>query len=280
MSGMQSPHMVPQYMMNQHMGSYPAPIYMGPQNGGMMMQDTSSKINIAIMGILGMLGLGLLVYLVVKLWDKPPAKDNKSQGSGNSSAPASGSSSAPAGGKSTTSAPASGSSSTDSTPAGGSASSSGSTSSAIGNVRYVRIQRVTSGSFGAGDYTSINLGEVLVYNKNTPITISGGSVVPQFRDWGWRNVIDGSPSTFAHTTADLNARITLDLGMAQPVDEIVIVNRQDCCQERIIGCELQLLDVGMNVLKKWAFADVKDAPRGAGRYKVGVSTNMVLQSTV
>ena len=153
---------------------------------------------------------------------------------------------------------------------------------AIDNVRYVRVQRV---ELSTGKEYSINIREIAVYYKGSPIPFTSGVIEPPFEPekYGWQRLSDGSATTFAHSHGDPAARITLDLGSSKTVDEIVIVNRTDCCSDRIVGCELQLLDSSVKVLKRWAFKDVSDptsALKGAPRYRVGASTGMVITSSI
>ena len=74
--------------------------------------------------------------------------------------------------------------------------------------------------------------------------------------------------------------ITADLGSPQTIDKVVVWNRYGTDGlERIVGCELLLVDESSKVLKKWAFKDVTDAKakiNGAPWYEVGAATKWVL----
>jgi hypothetical protein len=122
-----------------------------------------------------------------------------------------------------------------------------------------------------------------VYHNAQKIPLVGGEVVPPVgATYGWQQLQDDNFSSFAHTQSAPDASITLDLGSARTIDELVVQNRSDPGMAvRILGCELQLLDEARNVIKAWAFKDVSDAGArefGSDRYRVGRVTGMVLTS--
>ena len=84
---------------------------------------------------------------------------------------------------------------------------------------------------------------------------------------------------YASTQNVPNGKITVDLGSMQPVDELVIWNRSPDGMERIIGCELSILNDASVAIKKWAFKDVNDQRAkvdGAPSYLVGFRTKWIL----
>ena len=90
----------------------------------------------------------------------------------------------------------------------------------------------------------LNLGEIEVYSDKGTKNI----VTPQMRvtkpsgysgdGFPVRNYTDGNPGTFVHTSCYDVPWITIDLGRVYPIYRIVIKNRVDCCQWRILGSYL------------------------------------------
>ena len=139
------------------------------------------------------------------------------------------------------------------------------------DVRYIRILRVEPSD---QKEHIINISELSVYGAGMKLLpLVDGTVYPLWDNnpnYNWNQLKDGILAGFASTTNSLDSRITVDLGSAQTVHEIVVNNRTDAGTNRIIGCQLFLLDGNERVLNKWAFKD-------AGKvYKVGVSTSMKL----
>ena len=64
----------------------------------------------------------------------------------------------------------------------------------------------------------------------------GGDVFPA------KNFVDGVGNTFVHTSCYTVPWIEVDLGKITTIDKIVILNRKDCCQNRIIGSTVSILD--------------------------------------
>lgn len=130
--------------------------------------------------------------------------------------------------------------------------------------RYVQLKR------SDGKDESINILEIEVYNKNGKITQGiTPSIYPQHGEvkyFGPQYLIDGlSPSKFPnndwklpHTTASKDAFMELDLGSEQEIDRVVIKNRQDCCKDRMVGTELQILDSNAAVKYSFKIQEVKD----------------------
>lgn len=109
------------------------------------------------------------------------------------------------------------------------------------NARYVRVERPSA------DYPDniINLGELEVFDRaGTNIalnaTVTGG---PGNHGAGpWANLTDGNYSNFAHTQSGGESFIEVDLGAVKEIAKVVISNREDCCQDRLGGAKLELLD--------------------------------------
>jgi hypothetical protein len=109
------------------------------------------------------------------------------------------------------------------------------------SAQYVRVKRPSA------DYPGniINLGELEVFDKagtnialNT--TVTGG---PGNHGAGpWANLTDGSYGNFAHTQGSGESFIEVDLGAVKEIAKIVISNRKNCCQDRLGGAKIELLD--------------------------------------
>ena len=138
---------------------------------------------------------------------------------------------------------------------------------AVEGVRYVRIQRVQAKPTGE---QYINVHRILVSTAGKSIPIVAGDVVPPYHiSQRWQNLLDPTGANVATAGDAPDSRITVDLGSPQKVDDVVV--RNAVVLQRILGCQLQLLDAKGSPLRTWAFADV------APWYHVGVSTKMVLE---
>jgi hypothetical protein len=108
-------------------------------------------------------------------------------------------------------------------------------------AQYVRVKRPSA------DYPGniINLGELEVFDRagtnialNT--TVTGG---PSNHPAGpWPNLTDGNYNNLAHTFDSGESFIEVDLGAVKEIAKIVISNRSDCCQDRLGGAKIELLD--------------------------------------
>ena len=95
---------------------------------------------------------------------------------------------------------------------------------------------------------------------------------------------DGLKSGFVGYASTQNTPggiIVVDFGTPQAMDEIIVWNRDEPLSdsERILGCEILVMDESMNVIKKWAFKDVDDQKaktEGAHSYRMAVDTNWVM----
>ena len=57
-----------------------------------------------------------------------------------------------------------------------------------------------------------------------------------------RNFVDGTGNSFACTSGYDVPWIQVDLGKVNPIYRVVVTNRKDCCQERILGARLYIID--------------------------------------
>lgn len=111
--------------------------------------------------------------------------------------------------------------------------------------RYIKLQY--------NHVDCLNLAQIRVFSVNggpnviktsTPVQRSSvgywGGIYPE------RNFVDGIGNTFVHTSCGDVPWIQVDLGSEIPIYKIVIVNRKDCCQSRILGTVLSILNADQN----------------------------------
>ena len=55
-----------------------------------------------------------------------------------------------------------------------------------------------------------------------------------------QNVVNGSGNSFVHTSCGDVPWIQIDLGGISPIYKVVVTNRRDCCQDRILGTSLMI----------------------------------------
>src|SRR5262245_38063163 len=62
------------------------------------------------------------------------------------------------------------------------------------------------------------------------------------------NALDGDPSTFTHTANIANSYWIADLKTSYPIDRVELVNRSQCCDNRLNGLVLRILDGTSNTV--------------------------------
>jgi hypothetical protein len=96
----------------------------------------------------------------------------------------------------------------------------------------------------------LNLAEIRVYSSNggpniitpnTPISKSSGYQGDMFPS---RNFVDSNTNNFVHTSCSDVPWIVVDLGSMVDIFKIVVFNRVDCCQSRILGTVLEIYNEG------------------------------------
>ena len=106
--------------------------------------------------------------------------------------------------------------------------------------QFVRLLRPAAGEV-------LNIAEIGVFDDDGVLIskskdVSGGS--EPHSEGPYANITDGVLANWA-ATGDAGKEdadhITIDLGGVKKIGEIVVVNRKDCCQERIVGTKLQIL---------------------------------------
>jgi hypothetical protein len=115
--------------------------------------------------------------------------------------------------------------------------------SSVTTGRYIKLQY--------NRVECLNLAEIKVYSKkggpniitrNTPVTKSSGFQGDVFPG---RNFVDGDTGqtyNFVHTSCGDVPWVQVDLGSMIDIYKVVVFNRVDCCQSRILGTVLQILN--------------------------------------
>ena len=117
------------------------------------------------------------------------------------------------------------------------------------------VDPVTSGRYIKLQYNRVeclNLAQIRVYTKKggdnivTPSTAVTKSSGYQGDVFPVQNFVNGNqtgqPYNFVHTSCNDVPWIQVDLGSMMNIYKVVVVNRFDCCQDRIMGTALQVLD--------------------------------------
>ena len=109
------------------------------------------------------------------------------------------------------------------------------------SIKYVRIQHQTN---------YLHVQEIEVYDE-TGVNIAGKSTIststavwggtPEIVINGRNDAAEGWPNS-NHTLNNGNEFIELDLNEKVDVSTVIIYNRPDCCQERLVGAQLILFD--------------------------------------
>ena len=176
--------------------------------------------------------------------------------------------------------PGSGSTATISLPAGTSA-------------RSLWIGLPGSQTNGAGNHR-VGLAEVRVFGRpDLPYGPAPASVVAntftvaQSSEYGGypaANAVDGDPGSFTHTADMANSYWIADLQASKPIDRVEIVNRLDCCDNRLSGLVLRILDAASKSVASVILTNPGPGgtytfvPPGAtaGRYiKIGLENNQL-----
>ena len=90
----------------------------------------------------------------------------------------------------------------------------------------------------------LHFSELEVYSPDNPaLNIARGKTVQassELPEYPWVNVVDGNPANFGHGKGLAGDWMMVDLGSVYYIDKIVIRNRVDCCQGRILGSKVSI----------------------------------------
>jgi hypothetical protein len=100
----------------------------------------------------------------------------------------------------------------------------------------------------------LNVAEVQVFDR-AGNNVSQGKPVAKSSGWAGdmfpgANLVDGNVDNFAHTSGNAGESpwMRIDLGGPVQVSRIIVFNRVDCCQNRLVGALVQLLDADQQVV--------------------------------
>jgi hypothetical protein len=119
-------------------------------------------------------------------------------------------------------------------------------------IRYIRIVNALQSTSNF-----IQIGELMVFDVNgnnialgKPTTTSG-----EWKGFSPNNANDNNPKTLFHTAnpPKINDFWEVDLGQEYNIAHIEYYNRADCCQERIIGCAMNLLNNNRELVEQFNF---------------------------
>ena len=158
-------------------------------------------------------------------------------------------------------------------------------------ARSIWIGLTGSQTNGAGN-RRVGLAEVgvfglpdLPYGPAPVSAATGAFTVAQSSEYGGypaANAVDGDRNTFTHTAAIANSYWIADLQTTKPIDRVDVVNRLDCCDIRLAGLILRILNAASNSIASVTLTDpgpggtyIFVPPGGtAGRYiKIGLENN-------
>lgn len=120
--------------------------------------------------------------------------------------------------------------------------------------RYIRLERSQSSGQVGIDANVISVGEIVAYDaKGNDITVGAIAKSPtQYVGYPPSNVIDKNDDTFSHTASGIedfaNIWLEIDLGQDKDIAKLKLVNRKDCCQERLVGTQIRISDASGKVV--------------------------------
>jgi hypothetical protein len=121
---------------------------------------------------------------------------------------------------------------------------------------YVKAGAAASSGVVSGRYIKLeynhveclNLAQILVFaTKGGPNIITPSTVVTKPDGWQGdvfpvQNFVDGRGDSFVHTSCGNVPWIQVDLGRTTTIYKVVVWNRNDCCQSRVVGTKLTVLN--------------------------------------
>jgi hypothetical protein len=119
-------------------------------------------------------------------------------------------------------------------------------------IQFIRIMNFNK---PVPDY--IQIGEVMAFDKNGT-NVALGKPATSSGHWSGQppsNATDNKSNTFYHSAATPSEKDfwEVDLGKEHTLSRIEYYNRPDCCQKRIIGCTMHLLNKDREMVDKFDF---------------------------
>jgi hypothetical protein len=137
----------------------------------------------------------------------------------------------------------------------------------MGFVKRIRIIKDTSSQNddprGDSGWRSFQVAEVFAYTNERKLTADDYSDATLSNMYGvgyeGPKAIDGNPATFVHTsTGEKSGVLTLTLKNEMKIIRVEVLNRQDCCQERLAGAKLVLEDPRGNIIWSGPLTGARD----------------------
>jgi hypothetical protein len=146
-------------------------------------------------------------------------------------------------------------------------------------ARSVRIGLMENETNGAGN-RRVGLAEVRLFGELNlpfgpePVPSTDSVKVYQSSNYSSSfpagNAIDGNTTTFTHTTSVANSYWMADLGRFAPIDRVELVNRADCCADRMGGLIFRIFDGASNSV----FSAVLPNPGLGGKWATNVPSGI------
>jgi len=110
--------------------------------------------------------------------------------------------------------------------------------------RIPAVGRYVTMSVPAMVGVALNVAEIEIIPENVVLVSAGKpcTMSSLYAPYVCSLAMDGNPSNFAHSNADLDNFLSIDLGSATAVRLVKIINRQDCCQGRLNGFDFYVGD--------------------------------------
>lgn len=125
-------------------------------------------------------------------------------------------------------------------------------------IRYIKIVNASQ-----PNPTFIQIQQLMAYDSqgtNVALNKPATANASYNNDYLPQNAVDGTSAKSFHSAnpPTPNDFWMVDLGQEYTLSKIVYTNRKDCCQERIIGCTMILMDANQQIMEQFTFTS-KDA---------------------
>ena len=125
-------------------------------------------------------------------------------------------------------------------------------------VFFQRVQGLGTSPGATGNIVTNSSGPILGLPVNAALGGKTATQSSEFPGFPASNAVDGNLGNFTHTNSnDSNASWQVDLGATMPINQIILNNRANCCQERLRDINVDILDRNGNVVQ--SFVDLNNA---------------------